>query len=330
MTLASPSISYCNLRHFEQSNLTSINTNLIRGVIDKFNILTSNVDYKFLRSISLNVYPFRTEYYRKATSFNVGNGSFITVFEGPLFQNSLFNFKVEFNPSKYIGGKFFWYHFEGTLGKLGLSFNAIKRIDGAVFCPSDLMPVDLFFQSIRVKGKRRVGRYRDSRLHYRSGVCSGVTLGRSPNRVIVYDVDMEKYQDREEYRKLKKEGKLKFVCKTKFESQMGNLEYVPIISEYEDLNELLSINPFEKVTFFNVFNNFELPRDTMKEKVKELKLISYAHSYHNARALMNKKNRTFHRLEKYIPKLLVGLDQRELEAVISEAYFRDLKNWLLL
>ena len=323
-------ISYRNLRHFNSSVLQAIESHQLNGSIDKLNILTNHVDKGFIRLVASTVRPYRfnSKAYGLALSFDLGHTK-INIFEGPTFRNSSFFFKIETNPSHFSSGGEYWDFLSGVLGREGLKENIVKRMDCALLCPSRLLPVDLFFQTIRFAGKQRVSRFRDSRIRYRRAVCSGFSLGRSPHRVTCYDVDMERWKDRELYKKLKEKDELQPVDRTKFEIQIGNFKYAPMISCYGDFLKLGLVDPFGKTQFLNPFAVKFSASKKMDLKIENLRVLAFAHSYHNARAILNRKNKKFERVEAYIPNLMVSDPPVSLIGILRDAYFRDVNAWLI-
>lgn len=316
-----PPISYRNLRHFSNASLQSYDA-LGIGEIDKLNVMSPEVNSDFLNDVRWSY--FSSSRYYNARCFDFGFTK-VNVFERPKFDYAVYRCKIETNPSNFPSYNVYHKFMRKVLGA-GFEHHSIKRTDCAVTLPSSIFPVDLFFHSIRMKGKFKVARFRDSRLRYKYGVCSGFSIGLNPNRVTAYDMDLERWRDREEYKRLKAEKKLEYLNQTKFEVQNSSERHDPFLIRIERLPKILNVDPFGKLQFFNLFEDIEVPRVRTLERLQDWRVLAFAHSYHNARSILNKQG-NIGRVEEFVPRLLVGPHRLPLEKFLLLSFREGLKGW---
>jgi len=229
-------------------------------------------------------------------------------------------YKIEINPSHFNS----FLSFTQFCQKLffELSKARITRIDCAVQFDSEMYPVDLFYYCCYVPRKTLSSDYAiDIEKNNKSGFLTGFDIGKYPCRISCYDEDT----------------KSKPLCcddlssLTNFEIQLSKGNKADfIVNRLDKLATVLKKNPFEDVSFKNVFS---LVRKDLNPKIRKRLLqfqrLTYARGYHNARGYIRNTAGNFERdYDPYFPELCIGPDQRSFKDFLLESFYQGVYEWL--
>lgn len=234
----------------------------IDGGLDKLNIQFNEFNKNRLFSLSKETTRINTYGYKRAFNIKI-YGYSINIFLDCVYPQATYQHKVETCPRKWFGASDYISFFEDILGSDALIDHAISRFDSFLLLPSEDFSVDFLFQTMRVGRKTKISRFRDSNLNYKYGVTSGFTSGRNPHRIVIYDVDCERWRKEKGRNEERKQ-----VLQTKLEVQISKAaKDYPFDLRLDSISKLLSFNPFYRLSFFNIYSTYRFPS---KEQIKKI------------------------------------------------------------
>ncbi len=227
-------------------------------------------------------------------------------------------YKIEVNPSHFDSFSSFTEFCQKLF--FDLSKARITRIDCAVQFDSKTYPVDFFYYCCHVPRKTLSSDYvLDMERNNKCGFLTGFDIGKYPCRVSCYDEDTKN--------KPLDGDKLSYLTNFEIQLSKGNSPCF-IVSRLDRLSTVLDKNPFQAVSFKNVFSlvNKDLKTNTRK-RLLSFQRETYARGYHNARGFIRNTRGNFERdYDPYFPNLCVG--DKLLNGILLESFRLGVSNWL--
>lgn len=341
-------ISINELRHMNSkfkaySKKISINEFIGTSTLDKLEILADYYSEDYLKKYWKRGGSTQNSSYssvKKYTSRKNNKSIIISSGGDRRIFDKLFRFKITLNPSHFENFQLLFSFLEKLLcTKTKGTRHKIHRIDFSVLLPNEYFPVSSVHEYIYFPQKQSMHIYKSDDIDGYRGDFSGFRLGRNPETLICYDIEMK-------LKKLTKKGFERKVIHnihvaldrksqlTAFKEKVINIElqlhgkklFCLGITELKDLKKIINHNPFENIAFHDFYKIRFEGRKNCSELIK-LILLMKTRGYHTGRQFYNRKN-NYHRMVGYVPLLRLGKEQLTLSEILNRSFKSGMKAFL--
>ena len=245
------------------------------------------------------------------------------VMEGP-YNPVAKAFKIQVNPRRFSG----WKEYSNFCRRLFGKYDSytVMRIDCSVLLPADLFTVDMLSDTLYAKHKQITEwwgnpeqYFKESAIHFkfRSGTKTFFSIGDEAERITGYHIGLNPRNKEESLRnKINLEIQLdKNAC-----DKFG-------LESLEDFHTLTAFDPFDDIFFYDIYSP---PRQTHKrrrERIQELRLLSFRYGFHVARAMLNRQNNFDKTYGDLLLPLAVGREAIPLKKLLTNGFQDGMKKF---